>query len=303
MKEIIINDELEEVFEFPNPKFNFGLWEDNYSDFPEQTLECHYHDYYEIGYLEQGELQYYLNGNSVLLKAGDCIVLNSGTLHHAEAPRSNANNSIMKVMTFSSEIIVGDNNFLQEKFFSRMNELRVSGVKISRDDELGKQMTFHIKRIIKLNSDSLTYELGIISSLSAIWNIFLEYMSKNNSDIFYMTKEIMIQKEKNVKVLLNYIQNNMSEKITIETLCEYAGISRSDCFRSFQLFTNKVPMTYINDLKLKKAAKQLIVSNDSIKEIVNRFGLVNSSYFGVQFKKKYGESPLKYRKKMTKEIT
>ena len=99
-----------------------------------------------------------------------------------------------------------------------------------------------------------------------------------------------------VKQMISYIQEHFADNITIQALTEHAHVSRSECFRSFRRYTGKKPMEYINEYRLLQAAGLLRDTNLSISEVGSSCGFGSSSYFGKLFRKKYGVTPLEYRK-------
>lgn len=56
------------------------------------------------------------------------------------------------------------------------------------------------------------------------------------------------------------------------------------------------PIEFIKDVVIQHAAKLLITSDYSVKEITYMLGYSDPKYFGKCFKKKYGVSPTEYKK-------
>lgn len=84
--------------------------------------------------------------------------------------------------------------------------------------------------------------------------------------------------------------------ITLSDLCNHFGRSKSYISHMFKQKSGKTLRTYCNDLKLEDSKKLLIHTNASITSIAFDVGFNDTSYFIHLFKKKYGISPLKYRK-------
>ena len=60
---------------------------------------------------------------------------------------------------------------------------------------------------------------------------------------------------------------------------------------------------YLNDIKIRYAAKQLLGTTNSIAEISYESGYESISQFHREFKKKFNCSPVEYRKELKKKPT
>lgn len=95
----------------------------------------------------------------------------------------------------------------------------------------------------------------------------------------------------------NYLQLHLSEKISIPELAAKMGYSSSYLAKIFKKETGMTINEYIMSLKIQQAQGALRLSDESIQNICNQLGFCSQSYFGVQFKKITGMSPLEYRQR------
>lgn len=95
-----------------------------------------------------------------------------------------------------------------------------------------------------------------------------------------------------------YLQfvNEYHNNISLSDLCNHFGRSKSYISHIFKQKSGKTLKTYCNDLKLEDAKKLLCQTEASVTDIAFNVGFNDTSYFIALFKKKYGISPLKYRK-------
>lgn len=96
---------------------------------------------------------------------------------------------------------------------------------------------------------------------------------------------------------INYINDNLSEKITLD------DISGAACFSPFhfhRIFTNmlgETPSDFLNRVRLEKAANLLILNSSlTISEIVVTCGFSSSAVFSRAFRKKFGVSASEWAK-------
>lgn len=92
-------------------------------------------------------------------------------------------------------------------------------------------------------------------------------------------------------LVMNYINNNLSEKITLKELSEAACFSQYHFHRIFTAITGETPIDFLNRLRLEKAANYL-VNNPSmtITEISTMCGFSSSTVFSRAFKKHFSMS-------------
>lgn len=65
--------------------------------------------------------------------------------------------------------------------------------------------------------------------------------------------------------------------------------------RTMKQHSGQTPVQYINDLRMKHAARALIGSSDPLSEIATDIGLPNLSHFHKIFRAKYGVTPAQFR--------
>ena len=99
------------------------------------------------------------------------------------------------------------------------------------------------------------------------------------------------------KEMVSYIQQNFTGKISLREFGEQFHLSEKYISRYFKEHFHITLSQYVAYLRLEYA-KQLLQDTDiSVTEVAMRSGYQNISYFIRSFKKTYGVSPLKYRKK------
>lgn len=114
---------------------------------------------------------------------------------------------------------------------------------------------------------------------------------------FYELYSGNIQKEYNL--LLQFL-DEYHTNITLSDVCKHFGRSSSHISHMFKNKSGMSINTYCNNLKLQDA-KHLLISTDlTVTEISFTVGFNDTSYFISMFKKKFGISPLQYRKGLRK---
>jgi len=92
--------------------------------------------------------------------------------------------------------------------------------------------------------------------------------------------------------VLKTIEENISEPtLNVENLASKVYTSRSNLFKKIKSLTGKSPVTLIREMRMEKAKLLLETEKFSVKEIAEKVGFEDKSYFSKVFKKYYGVSP------------
>ena len=86
----------------------------------------------------------------------------------------------------------------------------------------------------------------------------------------------------------------------IEELVEYSNYTHAHFLLLFKQQTGQTLISYITELRLTYAAQLLINTSVSVIQIANEVGYDNHSFFSQKFKKRFGVTPIVYRKNALK---
>ena len=98
----------------------------------------------------------------------------------------------------------------------------------------------------------------------------------------------------------DFIEENISEKISVEELSSRFAIGRRHFERRFKKATNNTPIEYIQRVRIEAAKKQLERSAKNVNEVMYDVGYTDNKAFRGVFKKITGLSPVEYRNKYNK---
>jgi len=98
------------------------------------------------------------------------------------------------------------------------------------------------------------------------------------------------------KKAIEYIEYNYAQKLCVQDIANYIGISRSQLYRVFIDTYGKSPMNIILDYRIQIACGLLKHSSLSISAVGYSVGFEDSLYFSRAFKKIKGISPRQYIK-------
>lgn len=101
-----------------------------------------------------------------------------------------------------------------------------------------------------------------------------------------------------VLLAMEYIRSHLSLRISVSELAANAYVSESTLTKKFKAEVGMTVGAYIDETVLFEAEQLLLKSDLTVLQISERFGFCDQFYFSRRFKKKYGETPQKYRKLM-----
>ncbi|MEE3467587.1 MAG: helix-turn-helix domain-containing protein [Eubacterium sp.] len=101
---------------------------------------------------------------------------------------------------------------------------------------------------------------------------------------------------KQIALCIDYIFDNLHERITVEQLAEYVNLNPSYLSRLFKAEVGSSISEYIRLKKVETAKNMLIYSDYKPAEISSTLAFPNQSYFTEVFRKVTGLTPAKYRK-------
>jgi DNA-binding response OmpR family regulator len=104
--------------------------------------------------------------------------------------------------------------------------------------------------------------------------------------------------EKMLSKAFKVVNKNISNQdFNIDEFSEVLGISRSMLYAKMKAWANTTPKDFIQEIRLKHAARLLELDNLNISEISFQVGFKRPKYFSQCFQKKYGLTPSEFSKK------
>ncbi|MGN7412494.1 helix-turn-helix domain-containing protein [Paenibacillus sp. SAF-068] len=101
---------------------------------------------------------------------------------------------------------------------------------------------------------------------------------------------------------IRYIGDHYDRTITVDELAANIGLTRASYTRQFKRITGKLPLDYVNTVRLERSKQLLQLTDDRIHEIAQNVGFSSEYYFGRRFKQYAGISPGLYRRHHRQEV-
>ena len=231
------------------------------------------HSYWELTYVDKGELLTTIDRVSYHLKQGD-LIFYAPMQFHTQSTFEKISSSYL---TINFKMNFNHADLLCNKIFS-----------------LKRDSYFIVTKLIEELSNDNLYSNDL--SLCYLKQLIIQMLRLDNSHFHSKPTTHMQQTYENelLNDILLYIDNNIYEKISVSTLCEHFCISTSMLHSLFRKNMNNTAKNYINELKLSKSKELIRNSTHTLSEISEMLGFSSIHYFSKKFKSYFNISPTEY---------
>lgn len=259
-----------------------------YDPFP-----VHSHDFIELMYVCSGSITHLIGDNTIELKDGDMLLLGRST-KHAILPTTENDiglNIIISTDYFDSLLRdLTDSSSLPEKFFEKL---------LSKDDS--QYFVFNTRNMLPISNimENLAYALitnTIADSfiMQTSLSLIFSYLAAA-PDLIVDFSVVNSYKEQLKRRIQNYIKTSY-RTATLSEASKMLGVSDSHLCRFIKENFGVTFKTLLCDKRFEVAKTLLTTTKLSIAEIIINVGYENSSYFHKEFLKRFGTTPMNYRK-------
>ncbi len=261
-----------------------------HGDLTNNFVTWHWHEELEIIKIQRGKIAIGAGNLSVQLESGNGCFINGNVLHNLW--KSNSAPCEYRSIVFHPRLIGSMDSIFWSNYIQPLNQpdfpqfIRFSEHKENRFLALFSQLW-------ALQEEKNTgYENDI--------RYFLTKFVINLSDTPERQQHPFSKKElrdmERMKTMLAFLNENLSEELTLEKIAQSAAISETECLRCFRRNVGMTPIHFLKETRLQHAAGLLRSGEGSISEIAAACGFLDMSYFSRAFRLFYGVTPTEYRK-------
>lgn len=241
--------------------------------------EKHWHRSIEIFAVFQGDIDFFINENRYHLSPGEFVLLNSNEIHSVLAPNQNS------TVVLQIPLKAFEPYFTEEQYIHFTHSPRTQDEKVM--ELIGEMYDTYTGK-------KTGYGLKVLSQYYMLMYMLVTKYRKEEVDKELLHHSRQLNK---LSVITTYIQDNYNQEISLEELAAVFGYSQAYLSRMFKKYVRTNYKTYLQNVRLEYARKDLLNTDDTISRIAENHGFANCKSFTKYYREKYGILPSEVRKK------
>ena len=277
--------------------FHFSLYSINNTDNRKILVHRHWHEEIEIVYVQDGKMSVEVSGEKLILKTGEILFIPPEHIH--EFKKINTYSCKFYSIVFSLSLLVSSHSTIIYNKYLRT-------IKKAPNFYLFQQHHLNNEQVVKITEDIINlyrtqpygYELLVNSYLFSFIFLVLQQGIVTPDAINSLSPSTNMK----IKKIIKYLEDNYSNKITLDDMATLVCTSREYFSRFFKKYFQMNFSEYLTTYRVSKATYLLITTNWKILDIAIDSGFNDASYFTSIFTKYMKMTPTQYRKKHSKII-
>ena len=255
--------------------------------------DYHQHDVCEIIYIEEGEIEYFIDNAKYIVQSGDFILIPPHTTH-----------KLIKINNPETKRIV---LLFDREYIKQFNTDKTDLSMIFKNIKLNGNHLIKIRSAFKSRIDShfnLLEELYLSNEYGddVLFNTtFVSLITRMNKGVNFSEVDNYYKNYSSFfKKINSYIDSHIDCKILLSDISDYVGLSESRLSHLFKEYLGISVLQYIINKRLT-IAKDMLKIGTSINDVCSKCGFQDYSSFLRTFKKKFNISPKAYQKQYYKQ--
>lgn len=245
------------------------------------SVPLHYHEFKKIVICLNGNIGYFIEGKQYEIYPNDIILVNAGELHR---PLIYDKNGYERIIIYLSDGFINscDESDLGECFVNAHMNTPILSCKCPSNKAIIQTALSMTDSFCKKSIAVNTLQRCRLMEFLILLNDCFSFNAKKSSNL--------ISENKSLTKLLNYINNNLTSNLTVDSLAEHVHLNKSYLMHMFKSETGYTLMEYITEKRLF-LAKYLIRQGTSLTDSCFESGFNNYTSFYRAYRKHYGTSP------------
>lgn len=250
---------------------------------PLYFMPLHWHKETELLYVRSGELELSVNGTVYMVRENELCYIPDGCVH----------GGVPKDCTY--ECIDFDLNapqFQIPALRNALNKIETGNCIIQPHftEKEPKILKCADRLIENLRQSNDGWEVLILAGFLELYGTVMQMHYYGS----YAEKSTSYQKILRLKAVLEHIDANYAQAITLNDLSRIAGMCPKYFCKAFRDVIHRTPIDYLNAFRVEKACGLLTMGKVPITEVAFQCGFNDSCYFTRCFKKYKGTTPKQF---------
>lgn len=284
-----VQEDRSELVYYNNPEFPVYVRRGILSTYPNFSAISHWHDDVELILVESGHMQYNVNGTTVMLHEGEGIFVNTRQLHYGF---SKDFGECVFFCILIHPMLLCASPYVEKTYIKPVLENETVPYLLLHPDREHEKDVLNLIRDIYQSREEETFPVRVQGLFFGIWeNLFL-LAGRMEKKVESGYQHLSILKD-----MIRFIYENYTEKVTLASISRAGKVGKTTCCAIFQKYTNETPMSYLAGYRMKKGVELLETTDRTVSEICFEVGFSSASYFAETFRKRYGCTPMEYRRR------
>lgn len=257
----------------------------------------HFHDTYELYFLEEGEGYYFIDRETYLVRAGDVVLIKPNQIHKTSMERvARHGRLLLQITEAPMDAFLRGNGFMTlEELYDKKGRIVSVG---ERAGAAVKELMIRVGEEIRdrQRGYDLMVRLKLLELLAVLWRCGEDAPPEREERVAQSPKYQKVQE------VAEYLQANPGTRESLDQLAGRFYISRSWLSRIFREVTGFSVSEYANMVRVKRAQKLLAHGDYSVTEISELVGFESITYFERIFRRYTDRTPLGYRREKRGDI-
>ncbi len=251
----------------------------------------HFHPEIEITAIERGRGIRLIGDDISPYQPGDFVIIGSNLPHRFTSDPDNTADSIARVIQFPA-------NLLCDHLLKTPELALVRG--LLADTDRGLSFGPEALRVFKPTIEIIFNSQGIqrLMALFTLLHDMAKYPERVPIASPGYSSKVKFSESSKINTALNHIHEHLSDPISLGEVASLLKVSSATCNRLFRKSLGKSFKDFLIEVRISRACKRLIESDDPITQIASDCGFYNLSNFNKQFKRRKGMTPREYRRQM-----
>lgn len=253
------------------------------SNDPGSYVPPHWHDALELVLMQKGKLTYTTGEREVNLKSGDLIVSDIDVVHATYCAQPNR----AIVLQIPYDLLI--------KVIPNLGEL---SFKTPTDKVILERLNNILQKMQQCIDEP--YEGSFIKVKEYLYELIFVLYTKCSFSIMASVRQQQNKEKTKIKDALSFIRQNYTRLISLEELSELCMMQKNYFCRVFKQSMGITCLEYINEIRLSMIYQDLISTNDTLADILDRHGFTNFKLFSRMFKERFKMAAHAYRQNYKK---
>lgn len=286
---IVTDESLRETIPHGSEEYPFRYYLEDIWQFDFHCIDWHWHSEVEFVLIKEGMADFLIGSERYVLGAGTGIFINSQVIHRFEAAKS----AIIPNIVFSPSMLAPEDSLIYRKYVQPVLDSAAECQIFYAGDPAQAEILRALADIFAVQEMENGCEIKTEELLLKLWRLLYD-----NMDITENTSapQASVRTQAQLQIMLQYIHKNYPNQISLDDIAETVALGKSSVLSIFHKNIHTSPISYLVHYRLKRAAKLLMTTQDSVAAIARDTGFENVGYFCRKFKEVFQVTPGEYRK-------